>query len=430
MLITALAAVAAAALLAVLPSPSPAATTISGRVSGGTLPSAATGVALVHAVAPATSRILDAGRVRRNATYTLTVAPGVVAVLTDVVRADRRVQSAITPFVRARRGRRTTLRVSLKRRRPVRPKASAASLTTGVPVVGVKWFTGSGPWANLGPGLADIITTDVVDLGDRKCGLPVVEVNRRDALQQEIDLQQKYKDLFDPSTIVRKNWLSPTLLVQGKVTTTTDTIAWDIQVVDAKTGAVVGGDRASVPADRFFDATTAISERLVDQLCPRRYEVTLDVTTTSDWPANSAQGTLHSAVTTASTTQAPGTSSGIGTLVYENVTYASHNPECTYVPEASNAAPWKVTVTGAQDGAITVTWAPEGDVYATGTVTCTAENGYQTSAGQQPGPRFQDPTPPTFTLPATGGSQAIGGGLSVGGGGWTHAGTITVTRLP
>lgn len=425
----------AVALSLVAPGAGQAATRVAGSLTDGALPARAKGVALVHAVSPGSTKVLAGARVRRDGSYSLTVPPGIVAVIAEVVRRDRKVVSAITPSVRARSGRRTTMRVSLKRRRPVKPHRRArisavADTASGAPPVAVKWFSGSGPWANLGPGLAEMVTTDLVDKGGKRCGMTVVEWNHRDLLQQEIDLQQKYKSLFDPSTLISKRWVEPKVFVQGKVTTTDDRISWDIQVVDAKTGAVLGGETKSVPADTVFDAEQQLADRLIDQLCPRRYEVTLDLRTTSTWPAVNSVGTVHSVVTAASdTTQAAlGRWTGTGSLTYQDVSYTSGNPECTYVPEGSTTAPWTVQISGGGDGALTVKWVPNGDVRATAVVTCTVD-GYTTSAGGQPGPTLQDPAPTSFTLPAGGGSQAIGGGIAIAGGGWSHSGTLTVKRI-
>ncbi len=425
------------AVMASLPMGAAAATSVSGKLADGTLPPTSKGAAVVRAVSPGTTVISAGGRVRSGGRYSLTVDPGVLMVIADVVRTDRKARTAVTPVFRARKGKRKTVRVSLKRTRPVRPARKAAAAAGPIatraadgPAVAVKWFSGSGPEAVLGRGLADMLATDFVSRGEEKCGLRVVEWNHRDLIQQELDLQEKYEEYFDPSTVVKKNWVEPTVFVQGSVTTTDAWISWNIQMVDAKTGKTIGGDSSRVPADgdAFFDAESTLTDRLLDQLCPRRYEVTVDLTTQSRWPAVSSSGTVH-AVLTATGNGTPATSwTGAGTMTYQGVSFTSGVPECTWAPENTPTVPWKVTLMPGDSGMLSVAWSLDGDLYATSIGTCTVD-GHTATAPGQPGPRLQDPIPLTFTVPIAGGSQAISGGVDVGGSGWFHTGTLTVRRL-
>lgn len=423
--------------VALAATPAQAATAISGRLADGALPSKPTGRSVVRAVSPRTTLIASAERAGFDGRYRLTVDPGVFTVLANVVRRDRAERRAIAATVRVRKGRTVKVRVSLKRKRPVRPaRRASAHATTALraagdgngPIIAVKWFTGTGPWAVLGHGMADMLLTDLVEAGDRQCGARFVEWNHRDLLQAELDLQEKYKEYFDPSTVVRQRWLSPEIFVQGSVTTTNDTVAWSVQLVDAKTGKVLGGDTASVAGEQFFEAEQQVARRLLDQLCPRRYEATLDLATDSRWPALSASGTMRSVVTATGSGTPAATWTGTGSLQYTGVTWASGVEGCTYATEGSPISPWRIDIASQPNGTISVTWQPQGDTYVTGIATCTV-GGVTTSVGNQPGPRLQDPTPLTFTLPATGGAQAIAGGLDVGGSGWFHRGSLTLRRL-
>ena len=46
-----------------------------------------------------------------------------------------------------------------------------------------------------------------------------------------------------------------------------------------------------------------------------------------------------------------------------------------------------------------------------------------------PGPSLVNPAPAAFELPIEGGSQAIAGGVQSGSQGWTHSGSLVVTRI-
>ena len=393
---------------------------------------------MVEAVDPASSRVLAATHARRDGSYVLAVRAGVIMLLADIVRANRGRLTAVTPAVRIRTGRRTSLRVSLKARRPVLPKRRtkakhAGSLATGAtspgPVIAVERLSGSGPFSQLGPGLSSMLEGDLVGQGERRCGAQVVEWEHRDLLQQEIDLQHNHPDLFDPSTVVGRHWIAPTVFVRGSVSTNASGgMTWDLQLVDAHSGAAVGGDRGTVPESGDFTASGGIADRLLGQLCPHHYELVLDLQSTASLTSYTATGTVNSTLmaTAPAAGSAPPTHwSGTASLAFGNLQFAAQTSEVSFSDPVSSAGAWKADIASAPGGQLTVTWSAD-QIQATATVHVSD----LPPVPGTPGPLLKGEVPLTFTVPEGGGSQAISGGFSpAASANWTHAGTLTVRRI-
>ena len=344
-------------------------TPVSGRVVDGSLPAAGRGATVVGAVDLATSRVLAAVRAKPNGSYQLRVPAGVVMVLATVVRRAGAPVTAVTAAVRVRKGHRTSLSVSLKHRKPTTPKhkkrtgkakhatdAFAAAAASG-PVIAVKGFDGSGPFSQLGRGLSSMLETDLASQVAR-CGGQEVEWEHRDLLQKEIDLQHQHPGLFDPSTIVSKHWLSPTVFVQGKVSTNASGgMSWDITLVDAHTGEKIGGDTGSAQASGDFTASESIADRLLDQLCPKQYEVKLQINSTyASGPFyGDAMVTADLTATGAAGQSQPTTFTGKANVTWNSLRYGSNQPECTLTP-AGQTGSLEVTIEHLGDSQIKVTW--------------------------------------------------------------------------
>jgi len=148
------------------------------------------------------------------------------------------------------------------------------------PAVAVRYFeySGTDDLAIYRKGLADLIVTDLVSLtggpdsvfGD--CKLAVVEWEKRDELQKELDLQKtKY---FDPASRVEKHWIDPHYFIEGKLTGTADTMEWSLQLRDARTGNIVAVDKGSVPAAQASDVSGGIADRFACSLCRKGRDYT------------------------------------------------------------------------------------------------------------------------------------------------------------
>ena len=82
-------------------------------------------------------------------------------------------------------------------------------------------------------------------------------------------------------------------------------------------------------------------------------------------------------------------------------------------------------------GRLRVTWDPEASGGPpTGTATVTCPTMPPVPVPGFPGPSLVNPAPASFELPVDGGPQAISGGIQSGSQGWTHSGTLIVTRIP
>jgi hypothetical protein len=227
--------------------------------------------------------------------------------------------------------------------------------------------------------------------------------------------------------------------------------------IDPTTGQISGARISSNVRSSGFDAQQAAAEasyrsaiekmmgeevgRLREKLldaaknCGERYEVTLALQSTADFATHSSSGSLNATLTatrsTATSAGSAATFTASGPLSYEGLTFASKITDCSYASQLSVAATWTVTVEQTPTDRLKVTWQTGGNgPSATATVTCTDPGPPPTtfSTPGQPGVSLLQPTPTTFELPLDGGQQAIGGGFQSGGDGYTHTGTMTVTR--
>ncbi len=162
--------------------------------------------------------------------------------------------------------------------------------------------------------------------------------------------------------------------------------------------------------------------------CGPSYQVTLALTTDSVFATHTASGTLSGLLiaTPASTGGgSPARFTASGPLEYQNLTFASLIPPCSYGNPVSAEGTWTVTVEATPAGRLSVTWGGgSAGLRTTATVVCPDAP----AIPGQPGPALIRPDPTTFELPPEGGQQPIGGGLQDGGDGFTHTGTMTVTR--
>lgn len=171
--------------------------------------------------------------------------------------------------------------------------------------------------------------------------------------------------------------------------------------------------------------------RDAEKNCGGPYEVTLAVTTDSQFATHSATGTLNA--TLIATKSSPGVFKGSVPVQYGNLVFAS-KIGCAYLNPISNGATFDVTITVGADGFLNVVWsAGDGSadsLVTTATIQCPASppDPPPPPIPGQPGPRLMMPAPTEFALPNIGGERAIGGGFQGGSDGWTHTGTITVRR--
>lgn len=431
-----------AAILAVL-TPSAGAATLAGTVVGGPLPGPRAGVAVVRVVDLRTLEIAATDAASARGAWSAGGIPaGTYSALTSVVRTTGRLTQAISAPVRARAKGRVAVRTSLKRTRAPRPvirrirrpaETRAVSHASPVPTVIVREFAGSGASPGLGRGLATMLITDLGD-GDERCTIRQKEGIREDLIAREIALQNS--GFIAPGSRITPRPIRETLIVRGSVGTTADSITWNIQLVDAATGAVVGGDQGSARGATGIlrEAPRQIAESLLTQICSGRYDVALTLRTDSTFVSHIASGTVSAVLTATGTRSASGAPptrfTGSGPLGYENLSFIPTN-ECALSGPVGHPGSWSVVLEVTAAARVRVTWDPEASgVPPRGTATITCPGTPPVSVPGTAGPVLITPAPMTFDLPIEGGQQTIAGGLQSGAQGWAHSGTITVTRIP
>src|SRR3954452_23103923 len=404
--------------------------TLSGKLADGKLPSAANGRAYVSAIHLPDGQIEGAIAAGRSGAWKLPLGAGSYVVTASVVRLDKKVVSAIAPVQSVRTGRTTRTRVSLKRtktpriKRPRRRGARAAA-TASAPV-GVLSFTGTGPNAQLGPGLAQMLTTELVNTSSGNCEPTVIEMMRRADVLREIALANS--GLTDPSSrIPTGNLIDPAYLIKGTVNTTATTTSWNLSLVDANSGAQVGADSGTANGADVFDAASGIAQRLADQLCGSDYQVIIDLNAMVVADTLVGTGLVKAIIPTHAL---PGTEPPTTWMGQTNITvvpsYSGGPPQCV-VAATPLIGYLKVDINKSRTpGLIEVIWS--GTASGTADFTCTADDGTVLALPGSAPPLlpFAGTAPTLVILPETGGSQSLSGG----GGGLINNGTITVTRLP
>lgn len=431
----------ALAALAVL-APAAGAATLAGTVTGAPLPAPSAGVALVRVVDLKTLEIVATDAAARRGAWSVGRVPaGTYSALTSLVRANGAVAQAISAPVRARRSGRVGVRTSLTRRRAPRPIArvrrpaemSAVAHASTAPTVVVRQFAGTGPEAGLGRGLSTMLITDLGN-GDATCPIRQKEGLREDLIAREIALQNS--GFIDPRNRLTPRPIAETLIVRGSVSTTPGTMSWSIQLVDAATGAVVGGDEGTARGGIGIlrEAPRQIAEHLLTQICSARYDVALSLRTDSTFVSHIASGTVSAVLSATGARSASGAPparfTGNGPLGYENLSFIPTNV-CALSAPVSNPGSWSVVLEVTSTGRLRVTWDPEASGGPpTGTATITCPTMPPMPVPGTAGPILVNPTPGTFELPIDGGQQTIAGGVGGAGQGWVHSGTITVVRVP
>lgn len=302
----------------------------------------------------------------------------------------------------------------------------------GRTAVGVNPFGGpsSGDLGNVARGAADLIIVDLVNGLPKACAgtggdvvVREVDPERVKALEAEQELGRS--PYADPSTFPPPDAIVPDVLVNGTVGsdgTVTVTIA------DARTGAAI--DQATQDlGDDAFGGLEQLAGQIATKLCALTdaYELKLDVTGTGEFGTHAATGKV---ATTLIARGANGHWEGGAPLQWSGLAFTPR-VGCPVLNPVSIGTDWKATITQSAKDQITVTWSLVGSDIATGTIDCPPD-----------GDRYDPPPipgvpatslltagPASFTLPLTGGTQAISGGVSSGDGGFSNTGTLTVRPI-
>ena len=420
---------------------------LAGSVSGGKVVSGSGGRTIVSAVNVANGQIVASGFAGAGGTYRLGVPAGQYVVTTSVVPRRGRVVEAIAPIARVRAGKKTAVRVSLKRRRAPKPKRKRRArrpaprgprVAAVAPIVAVKEIAfrgpGDGPDAKyLGKGLSELLQHDMVD-GRPGCEPKTMESMRRSEVDREIAFQKS--GYTDKKTRGKVEHIPPQITIEGSVTVAADgTTTWDVRLLDrTNNGAPVGGDYGTLPpGGDFLEAASQIGNRLLDQLCGVTYDVTLTASGSGDFATHSATATYLTkvvAVPGGGVGRLPSSWTGQAVAQWENIV-VTPKIACAYTNILTGGV-MTVKLSITLDGKLNVRWQTDrGGAEATAAVDCPPDNVGDPDPPPVPGQPLVDlgfAQPQDFELPADGGSQQISGDVLSGASGFIVTGFVTVRR--
>jgi hypothetical protein len=415
------------------------------------------GSAVVRAIEHGTGRLVAGAKAGRGGRFSLTLPPGAYAVASTIVsRTGRRTTQPLVGLTLKSGQRRT--KVSLKKakrpkkKRKHKRRARAAfvqelgQVTPGRLAVVLPYFTGLTDQEGdfLQKGLADLLTTDLINLGDGSnksgggCRYSMREINRLADVQREIDLSQSR--YADPATRITRNMLIPDVEIRGTLKRVRAPLPagqrfeYETRLVDARTGKELSRLTGSLPIEGFFEAAEELARNLSKEICKLSdvYEVKLDLNGTGTFATHDARGALHSTLRARRGSEGGGAVwRDSGTLIWEDLDFTPKTA-CKMIDWIAGVLPWSVTIidTGSE---LQVTWLAESNGPAgmsTASIDCPPfgpDDPDPPPIPGQPGPALLAVEPATFTVPYTGGTQPISGGVVDGADGFRNSGTITVT---
>jgi len=303
----------------------------------------------------------------------------------------------------------------------------------GSTAVGVNAFGGpsSGDLQNLARGAADMVIVDLVNGLPKACAgagggdvvVREVDPERVKALEAEQELGRS--PYADRSTFPPPNVIVPDVLVNGRVGSDGTVTA---TINDARTGEVI--DEVSQDlGDDAFDGLEQLAGKLAGKLCALTdaYELRLDVNGRGDLGTHAATGRLAATLIARG---ANGHWEGAVPVQWSGIAFTP-KMGCPVLSPVSPTTDWKATITQSAKDQITVTWSLVGSDIATGTIDCPPDGSTYDPPPIPgvPATSLLTAGPASFTLPLTGGTQAISGGVSSGDGGFSNDGTLVVRPI-
>ena len=261
--------------------PADAATTISGSLGGGRLPSKSAGVASVRAVAAETGVVAADARVV-SGRFVLHVKSGAYVLLATTTpfrgRAgvDRKVEA-----IRVATGTPRRLRLSLRRRgghvarkRRARAAAGPSFVSVTYPAVWVQHFAVSGPEeaSGLRKGIADMLINDLIPPVKKKCDGVLVEREHLDVIIAEQKLSQSRYG--DPATRIPSGHLiGHNRAVTGTLTISGATATLTVTVTNTTTGVQRSVTHTGASGAGIFDLEKSVVDDVAKMVCdpPPRY---------------------------------------------------------------------------------------------------------------------------------------------------------------
>lgn len=146
--------------------------------------------------------------------------------------------------------------------------AGALAAPAKGPIVAVKHTVSTHPEMP-GSGLADLVNVDLIQPVEKTCNGQVTEWMRRKDVEREIELQQRPE--FDPKTRVKPGQLlQPDIFIESSLSGDSQSFAYTLVAVDAKTGDVIAREQVSGKSDAFFESTAPAVQRLVKKMCDQK----------------------------------------------------------------------------------------------------------------------------------------------------------------
>jgi hypothetical protein len=275
-------------------------------------------------------------------------------------------------------------------------------------------------------GLADMLQTD---LSRTPCRTALVaNASDRAAIEAELGFQRSR--YVDPSTRVVRNFVTPDIVVRGRLQTRGTDLVYTLVLVDRRTGRTLETVSGALRGD-IFAAAQQLAARLARRICTygEVFEVTFTGTGTGIFATHSANGTLSATRITARPVAKDAGGAirweGSAPVSWTSVVIAS-TTECSYDTPVSGGT-WGARLARVGES-LEVEWLA--DALGTATVACPGAEGIP----GQPTLALIGSQPAKFTLPATA-MQPVRGGLTDQGYGWDNAlelkvRTIRVEPLP
>ena len=390
----------------------------------------------VRAVDRASGTVVAADQADRKGRFTLKLPAGSYTVV-GTVTPTRRGATPVTVVsaVSLTPGQKRT-KADLKRKRKKKQRARAAyvqelgQVTPGVIAVEIPDITGelTGDFGAVRRGINDLAVTDLV--GDRPpdCGIAVLEVDRRADVLKELEFQQS--PYVDPASRVKRNFILGDVEVRGRATQVDGThIKVTYELRDTRTGERLGGVSGQAGGDTFFADLERLSSQLGDELCKLSdsYDVTLDVRGEGNFATHAASGVLQAKLVATRANRKDTTWTATGTLAWTPPAVVPKLP-CAFVAPVAPTVPWTVTLKVSGENQLKITWGVQGNDMSTSTIDCPADGqgADPPPVPGMPGTSLLNTGPLEFTLPFSGGQQAVSGSVAEGSEGFFDTGTMTV----
>jgi hypothetical protein len=404
-----------------------------GKVTG-RLPAPSRALVEIRAFDAASARVVAKATVSRTGAFRLALDPGGYVLITSVVPRRGRsgaVASRVTPLTLAPGQRRTDVTIALPRGRAGHSAGrhqEGGAITPGRIAFSVERFTGAtGDLGVMNRGLADLLQTD---LSSTPCRTALVATaSDRAVIEGELGFQRSR--YVDPSTRVVRNFVTPDIVVRGRLQTRGTDLVYTLVLVDRRTGRTLETLSSALRSD-YFAAAQQLAARLARRLCTygEVFEVTFTGTGTGNFATHSASGTLSATPITARPVakDAGGATrwEGSAPVSWTKVVITS-TTECSYVdPVSGGTRGARLARVGES---LEVEWLADKGATGTATVMC---RGFPVPG--QPTTSLIGSQPARFRLPATA-MRPVRGGLQDQGYGWDNVlelkvRTIRVEPLP